>query len=461
MEVTDYLVIAMFATFIGMLLMGYPVAFCLAGTSVIFTAVGYFSDLYLDTITGVDFNYFGLAVTRLYNLMENWVLVSLPMFIYMGLMLDRSGIAEKLMISAQELFGKVRGGLAITVTMIGVLLAASTGIIGASVVLLGLLSIPAMLGQGYSKTLALGTVAGAGTLGILIPPSIMLVVMADQLGLSVGDLFLGAVFPGLILAFLYVAYLLIFCYVRPKAAPLSPDRRSITWKVVFDVFKNVIPPALLVLVVLGAIFMGIATVTEASGVGALMATFLAIGYKKLNFKVLKEVLYSTFNTTAYIFGILIGATCFALVLRGLGGDEFIERTLTGLPFGPYGIIAFILFCVFLLGFFLDWVEITLIILPLVAPVVVKLGIVIEGYGVVDNPELVWFLLLIAVTLQTSFLTPPVGFALFYLKGVAPPEVQLSDIYKGVIPFIILQLLGMLLVGIWPKLVTWLPAVAYR
>jgi len=461
MEVTDYLVIAMFVSFIGMLLMGYPVAFCLAGTSVIFTVVGYFSDLYLDTITGVDFNYFGLAVTRLYNLMENWVLVSLPMFIYMGLMLDRSGIAEKLMISAQELFGKVRGGLAITVTMIGVLLAASTGIIGASVVLLGLLSIPAMLGQNYSKTLALGTVAGAGTLGILIPPSIMLVVMADQLGLSVGDLFLGAVFPGLILAFLYVAYLLIFCYLKPNAAPLSPERRSITWKVVFDVFKNVIPPALLILSVLGTIFMGITTVTEASGVGALMATFLAIGYKKFNFKVLKEVLYSTFNTTAYIFGILIGATCFALVLRGLGGDEFIERTLTGLPFGAYGIIGFILFCVFLLGFFLDWVEITLIILPLVAPVVAKLGITIEGYGVVENPTLVWFLIMIAVTLQTSFLTPPVGFALFYLKGVAPPEVQLSDIYKGVIPFIILQLVGMLLVGIWPKLVIWLPAVAYR
>ena len=461
MEVADYLVIAMFVTFIGMLLMGYPVAFCLAGTSVIFTAVGYYSDLYLDTITGVDFNYFGLVVSRIFNLMANWVLVSLPMFIYMGLMLDRSGIAEKLMISAQELFGKVRGGLAITVTMIGVLLAASTGIIGASVVLLGLLSIPAMLGQNYSKTLALGTVAGAGTLGILIPPSIMLVVMADQLGLSVGDLFLGAVFPGLIPALLYVAYLLIFCYVRPKAAPLSPERRSITWKVVFDVFKNVIPPALLILAVLGTIFMGIATVTEASGVGALMATFLAIGYKKFNLTVLKEVLYATFNTTAYIFGILIGATCFALVLRGLGGDEFIERTLTGLPFGPYGIIAFILFCVFLLGFFLDWVEITLIILPLVAPVVVKLGINIEGYGVVENPELVWFLLLIAVTLQTSFLTPPVGFALFYLKGVAPPEVQLSDIYKGVIPCIILQLVGMLLVAVWPKLVTWLPAVAYR
>ena len=461
MVVTDYLVILMFVAFIAFLLTGYPVSFCLAGTAILFTVVGHLSDLYLGTVTGVDFNYFGIAVTRIYKTMSNWVLVSLPMFIYMGLMLDRSGIAESLMKSAQELFGRVRGGLAITVTLIGVLLAASTGIIGASVVLLGLLSVPAMLRQGYSKTLALGTVAGAGTLGILIPPSIMLVVMADQLGLSVGDLFLGAVFPGLILAALYILYLLVFCYLRPKEAPLPEDRRPISLRTVLDVFKSIIPPAALITAVLGSIFMGIATVTEASGVGALGATVLAWANKKLNWMVVKEVLYATFNTNAYIFGILIGATCFALVLRGLGGDEFIERTLTGLPFGPYGIIAFILFCVFLLGFFLDWVEITLIILPLIAPVVGKLGITVEGYGVVGEPTLVWFLLLMAVTLQTSFLTPPVGFALFYLKGVAPEGVELAHIYKGVIPFIILQLAGIFFVGFWPKLVTWLPAVAYR
>jgi tripartite ATP-independent transporter DctM subunit len=460
MEVADYLVIAMFATFIGLLLTGYPVTFCLAGTSVIFTLVGYLSDQYLDTATGVDFNYFGIVVTRIYSIMANGVLVSLPMFIYMGLMLDRSGIAERLLASSQDLFGKVRGGLAITVTLIGVLLAASTGIIGASVVLLGLLSVPAMLKQNYSKSLALGTVAGAGTLGILIPPSIMLVVMADQIGLSVGDLFLGAVFPGLILAGLYVVYLLVHCYVRPQDAPLSPERKPVSWRTVFDLLKHVIPPALLIVAVLGSIFAGIATVTEASGVGALMATLLAVSYRKFNIQVLKEVLHSTYGTTAYIFGILIGATCFALVLSCLGGDEFIERVLGGLPFGPYGIIAFILFCVFLLGFFLDWVEITLIILPLVAPVVMKLGININGYGVVDNPELVWFVLLIAVTLQTSFLTPPVGFAIFYLKGVAPPSVRLSDIYKGVIPFIILQMIGLLFVGFWPSLVTWLPAAVY-
>jgi tripartite ATP-independent transporter DctM subunit len=460
MEITDYLVISMFFTFIALLLTGYPVAFCLAGTSILFVGVGQLSDMYLGTWTGMDFNYFGIAVSRIYKYMSNWILVSLPMFIFMGLMLDRSGIAEKLMHSAQELFGKVRGGLAITVTLIGVLLAASTGIIGASVVLLGLLSIPAMLSQGYSRTFALGTVAGAGTLGILIPPSIMLVVMADQLSLPVGDLFLGAVFPGLILASLYVGYLLIYAYLNPKAAPLSPDRRPISWRIVFEVFKNVIPPALLILAVLGSIFKGIATVTEASGVGALGATVLALLNKRLNFRVIKEVLEATFKTNAYIFGILIGATCFALVLRGLGGDEFIERMLTGLPLGPYGVLGFILVCVFLLGFFLDWVEITLIVLPLIAPILSQINLPIEGYGVVDHPTLVWFLVLMAVTLQTSFLTPPVGFALFYLKGVAPPEVELGDIYRGVIPFIVLQLVGMAIVCFWPELVTWLPAQVY-
>lgn len=460
MELSDYLVIAMFVTFIGTLMTGYPVALCLAGTSILFTGVGYFSDMYLDTITGVDFNYFGLVITRIYKTMANWVLVSLPMFIFMGLMLDRSGIAEKLMLSTQELFGKVRGGLAITVTLIGVLLAASTGIVGASVVLLGLLSVPAMLNQGYSKPLALGTVAGAGTLGILIPPSIMLVVMADQLSVSVGDLFMGAVFPGLLLAGLYLTYILIFSYLNPSAAPLAEDRQPLSWIVVWRVVANIIPTAALIIAVLGSIFMGIATVTEASSVGALGATLLALINRKLNFKVLKEVVHATFNTNAYIFGIMVGATCFALVLRGLGGDEFIERGLISLPFGPLGVILFILGCVFMLGFFLDWVEITLIILPLVAPVVSGLGIQIEGFGVVDNPELIWFIMLVAVTLQTSFLTPPVGFALFYLKGVAPPEVTLGDIYKGVIPFIILQLVALGALIVWPKLVTWLPAVAY-
>jgi len=460
MEFNDYLVIAMFLSFISLLFTGFPVAWVLGGVSVWFTFVGYFSDVYFDTWTGLNYLTLGMSVNRIFKFMDNWVLVALPMFIFMGLMLDRSGIAEKLMKSMQNLFGQVKGGLAVTVTSIGIILAASTGIIGASVVLLGLLSLPAMMKQGYSKTLALGTIAGSGTLGILIPPSIMLVIMADQLGLSVGDLFMGAVFPGVILGLLYIGYILIFCLIKPDSAPLDPDRKPLNVKIIWDIFKSILPPALLIIAVLGSIFAGITTPTEASGVGALGATILAWANKKLNLKVIVEVMKSCFNTTAYIFAIFLGATCFALVLRSLGGDELIERSLTGLPFGPYGIMLVILGAVFLLGFFLDWIEITLIVLPLIAPVVSSLGFEIDGHGVVDNPELVWFVMLIAVSLQTSFLTPPVGFALFYLKGVCPPEIKLTDIYKGVVPFIILQLIGLAIIIIWPQLVIWLPAFAY-
>ncbi len=461
MLINDYLVIAMFLTFILLLFTGYPIPFVLAGVAALFTLVGYLADLYLDAFTGLDFMYVGMVVNRIYKLMDNWVLVAVPMFIFMGLMLDRSGVAEKMMSRMQALFGPVRGGLAVAVTVIGIVLAASTGIIGASVVLLGLLSIPAMLNQGYAKSLATGTVCGAGTLGILIPPSIMLVIMADQLGLSVGDLFMGAVIPGVILGSLYLIYIIGFCAINPKAAPLDPNRPPLRLKMVWDVFLTILPTAALIFAVLGSIFMGVTTPTEASGVGALGATILAAVNKRFNWKVLKEVTFATFNTNGYIFGIFIGATCFALVLRGLGGDELIERALTGLPLGPYGVMAVILGAVFLLGFFLDWIEITLIVLPLLAPVVKSLGVEIDGYGVIDNPSLIWFCILVAVSLQTSFLTPPVGFAIFYLKGVAPKEVVLLDIYKGVVPFIILQLIGLLIVAIFPQLVIWLPAVAYR
>ena len=460
MEMNEILVIAMFVTFIALLFTGFPVAWVLAGVGVLFAGVGYFSDIYLDTVTGLDFSTLGLVVGRIFGIMDNWVLVALPMFIFMGLMLDKSGVAERMMHSMQALFGRVRGGLAISVTLIGIILAASTGIIGASVVLLGVMSLPVMMRQNYSKTLALGTVAGAGCLGILIPPSIMLVIMGDQMGLSVGDLFMGAVFPGMILGLLYIAYILGFSLLKPSQAPLAPDAAPVEFKVVWGVFKTILPPAGLILAVLGSIFAGIATVTEASGIGAVGAVVLAMSYKRCNWQVFKEVTVNTFNTSAYIFAIFVGATVFALVLRELGGDELIESTLTGLPFGPYGIIIFILVIVFLLGFFLDWIEISLIILPLLAPVISSLGLEIDGHGVVDNPELVWFALLVAVTLQTSFLTPPVGFALFYLKGVCPPGISLMDIYKGVIPFIALQLIGLVLVATFPDLVTWLPSIAY-
>ncbi len=460
MEINEILVIAMFLTFIAFLFTGIPVGYVLAGVGVIFGFIGYFSDIYFGTITGLDLNTLGLVVSRLYSLMENWVLVALPMFIFMGLMLDKSGVAERLMLSMQDLFGKVRGGLALTVTLIGIILAASTGIIGASVVLLGLLSLPAMLNQGYDKALATGTVCSAGTLGILLPPSIMLVIMADQLALSVGDLFMGAVFPGLILGALYLLYILIVSYAKPDKAPLPENYRQLEVQIIISVLKNILPPLLLILAVLGSIFAGICTPTEASGVGALGATLLAAYYKKLNFSVFKQVSLDAYRTTAYIFMIFIGATMFALVLRELGGDELIERGLTSLPFGPYGVLISVLIIVFLLGFLLDWIEITLIALPLLAPVIVGMDFDINGYGVIDEPKLVWFVMLVAITLQTSFLTPPVGFALFYLKGVCPPGVSLTDIYRGVIPFIILQLIGLTIVILLPTLVTWLPATIY-
>ncbi len=461
METGDYFVIAMFLTFIGFLFTGFPVAWVLGGVAVLFTFIATISDTFFGTMTGLDYLTLGMSVNRIFKYMDNWVLVALPMFIFMGLMLDKSGIAEKMMTSMQELFGKLRGGLAVTVTFIGIVLAASTGIIGASVVLLGLLSLPAMLNQGYSKTLALGTIASAGTLGILIPPSIMLVIMADQLGISVGDLFMGAVVPGMILGGLYITYILVFSFFKPSAAPIHSDRRPIEWRMIIDVFKTILPPVILIIAVLGSIFAGITTPTEASGVGALGATILALYNKKLSVSVMVDVMKNCFNTTAYIFAIFLGATTFALVLRCLGGDEFIERMLTGIPFGAYGILIIILGCVFFLGFFLDWIEITLIILPLVTPVISTLGFNINGFNTVSDPEILWFVVLVAVTLQTSFLTPPVGFALFYLKGVCPPEVELFDIYKGVVPFIILQLLGLFIIITWPELVTWLPAVVYK
>lgn len=460
LEPENYLVIAMFASFILLLFTGFPVAWVLAGVGILFTGIAFWTDSMDWTLTGLDYNTLGLLIGRIFGIMDNWVLVALPMFIFMGLMLDKSGVAERMMHSMQKLFGSVKGGLAITVTLIGIILAASTGIIGASVVLLGVMSMPVMLKQNYHKPLALGTVAASGCLGILIPPSIMLVIMGDQLGVSVGDLFMGAVFPGMILGFLYLAYIYIYGLIKPENAPLAADHRPIELGDVLRVMLDIVPPALLILAVLGSIFMGIATVTEASGIGALGACILALAYKRFNWQVLKEVVLNTMNTSAYIFAIFVGATVFALVLRECGGDELIESSLIGLGLGPYALIGVVLLVIFLLGFFLDWIEISLIMLPLLGPVIGGLDLGVDGYGVVDNPNLVWFALLVAVTLQTSFLTPPVGFALFYLKGVCPPEIKLTDIYRGVVPFIVLQLIGLGLVFAFPQLVTWLPSVAY-
>ncbi|MEM1078227.1 MAG: TRAP transporter large permease subunit [Pseudomonadota bacterium] len=463
----EKLVVAMFMTFIALLFTGYPVAWTLAGVGVAYCGLAFLfdNDLMLwtgleGTLTGLDYLTLGATVNRVYATMSNAVLVALPMFIFMGLMLDESGVAERLMTSMQRLFGKTRGGLAITVTMIGIILAASTGIIGASVVLLGVLSLPSMMEQKYSPKLAAGVVSASGTLGILIPPSIMLVIMADQMALSVGDLFMAAVFPGVIIGGLYLIYIFVISYLKPDVAPVPEGAVSPDWAAVKDVLIAVLPTLGLILAVLGSIFAGITTPTEASGVGALGATLLALGYRKLTLQKIVNVLVSTFNTTAYIFAIFLGATVFSYVLRELGGDELIEHMIASTGLGPNGTVLFILFIVFLLGFVLDWIEITLIVLPLMRPIVNGLGIDIPGFDVIDEPALVWFVILVAVTLQTSFLTPPVGFALFYLKGVCPPEIKLLDIYKGIIPFVLLQLTGLALVFLLPALATWLPSVAY-
>ena len=445
MSPSEWLAVMMFIGFIAAVFTGYPIAWLLGGLAVLFTAIAIIFEVDLQMPNGVDWGYTSLTVDRIWNVMENWVMVALPMFIFMGLLLDRSGIANRLMISVAKLLGPVNGGLAITVTIIGLLLAATTGIIGASVVLLGLLGLPVMLRQDYDPRFAAGTVCAVGTLGILIPPSIMLVLMADRMAMSVGDLFLGAVFPGMLLGGLYITYILAYGLLRPDHAPAAPGE-PVTAGIILELALAIVPAAFLILAVLGSIFFGLATPTEAAGVGAAGALLLAWVNGALNLAVLKDVLHETTRTTAFIFAVLLGATAYSLVLRGLGGDELIERLLLGLPFGPQGIILCILLATFMLGFFLDWIELTLIILPLV---VIALGF-----------DPIWFTILFAVCLQTSFLTPPVGFAIFYLKGVAPAGVDIATIYRGVWPFILLQLLGLAIIFNWQSIVTWLPAQAY-
>ncbi len=450
MEIYEFLVTALFLGFIALIFTGYPIAWVMGGLSLWFAVFGIFlHGMDVDTFLLKNWGSFTIVVDRIWAVMSNWVLVALPNFVFMGLMLDRSGVAENLMTNFVKVFGRLRGGLAITVVLIGLLLAASTGIVGASVVLLATLSFPIMMERGYSKELATGVVAGAGTLGILIPPSIMLVIMADQLSLSVGDLFMGAMIPGVMMGMMYIVYVIVIAQLKPHLAPAPPKGPPLTGRDIVASVMAVVPPAVLILAVLGSIFFGVATPTEASALGALGATLLAAVNRKLTWDVLRKVSRETMLTTAFIFGLFIGATAFALVLRALGGDEFVGHLLTGLPFGKEGLVLFILFIAFLAGFFLDWLEITLIILPLVAPVVKAAGF-----------DLNWFVVLFAVCLQTSFLTPPVGFSLFYVKGVAPPEITTQHIYRGIIPFVIIQVAAVLLTFQFPQLVTWLPDQMY-
>ncbi|WP_144185984.1 TRAP transporter large permease [Elioraea rosea] len=451
LETYELLVIILLASFILLIFTGYPIAWVLAGVSFWFVVIAIYGSEYadLDTYLLTSWARFSVIVDRIWSQMQNSVLVALPMFVFMGLMLDRSGVADRLMQSFTRLFGSLQGGLAIAVCCIGILLAASTGIVGASVVLLATLSMPLMLAYSYSKRLAAGVIAASGTLGILIPPSIMLVIMADQLAMSVGDLFMGAMIPGLLLGVLYMLYVIVVTHLFPGMGPPPADAPPMTARIVLDALLSMAAPAALILAVLGTIFFGIATATEASGVGAFGAMLLAAWNRRLDWRCIKDVSYETAATTAFIMAIFLGASAFALVMRNLGGDEFIAHMLRSLPFGPEGIIIVILGIAFVAGFFLDWLEISLIFLPLVAPVVKALGF-----------DPVWFVVVFAVMLQTSFLTPPVGFSLFYLKGVVPKEVSTRDIYLGILPFVAIQLLCVFLVFEFPELALWLPREVY-
>jgi tripartite ATP-independent transporter DctM subunit len=470
MDLNQWMVLAMFLVFVVFLFIGIPVSYALIGVSLIFAMFGeYVLDEHRKALSEViEFKRIGISYKKMFvnagrffgGIIKNPVLVALPMFIFMGLMLDQSGVAQRMMRAMQVLFGALRGGLALTVMLIGIILAASTGVIGASVVLLGVMGLPAMLEQNYGKSIATGTIAASGTLGILIPPSIMLVIMSDQLSISLGDLFMGALFPGLILGSLYIIFIVVYGLINPNAMPLPANREPVSTKVIFEVAISVVPPLALILLVLGSIFFGLATPTEASGLGAFGATVLAVLSGRLSFKVFRDVSRQTLNTAGYIVGIFIAANFFAYILRRYGGDEIIENMVLGSFENPYMIVCFILFIIFLLGFLLDWIEITLIIMPLMLPVILSLDLAVNGFCVVGEPSVVWFAILVAVTLQTSFLTPPVGFALFYLKGVCPPGVTLGHIYKGVVPFVLLQLIGLAIVFYWPELTTWLPAKAY-
>lgn len=447
------LVILMFVSFMTLLLVGLPVAWALSASGFLFAIIGHSLVEYLNADLWFTWEgTIGVLPGRIYAIAANELMVALPLFILMGIILDSSGVAQRLMSSLVRLMAGMRGSYAITVVIVGLLLAASTGIVGASVVMLGLLSLQPMLDAKYNKSLAVGTACSVGTLGILVPPSIMLVIMADRLGTpeaSVGKLFMGALIPGIMLGVMYILFIVITSWVRKDLAPPLPNREKFSAKVLMNVLFAILPPLALILAVLGSIFTGFATTTEASAVGVLGTILLALSFGKFSLAMFKQALYQTSRTTAFIFAIFVGATIFASVLRGLGGDDVIRNLITGLPFGETGIVLSILLIVFVLGFFLDWVEITLIILPLVAPVVFSLGV-----------DPVWFAILFAVCLQTSFLTPPVGFALFYIKGVAPPGITTADIYKGIIPFLMLQLTALLLVLFYQPLVTWLPNRVY-
>jgi len=443
----------MFAAAIGLLLIGFPVAFSLGGTAVIFTL------LTSDMLTWLPWEpLFRLARLNILpqrifgTIMENYTLVAVPFFVFMGVMLEKSGLAEELLETMGALFGTLRGGLAISVVVVGALLAASTGVVGASVVTMGVLALPVMLKFNYDRSLATGVVASSGTLGQIIPPSIVLVILGDQIGVSVGTLFLGALVPGLMLSGLFVLWVVFVAWRYPERAPaLPPEARTLHGMDLFlKVLKSLVPPLFLILIVLGTIFLGFATPTEAGAMGAIGAMLLALINRRLDYAALRDTMDQTVKLTSMVFIILVGATAFSMVFTALRGDKLVDSFLLNLPGGEWGFLFFTMLVIFLLGFFIDFIEITFIVVPFIAP------IALAWFG----PEMMaWFGVLIAMNLQASFLTPPFGFALFYLKGVAPPGVKTGHIYRGIIPFIALQLVALLLIILFPNIVNWLPRLA--
>jgi len=446
----EVLPLLMFFALGVLLFSGFPVAFVLGGVGLAFWALAAGLGL-------VSEKSFLLVISRIFGgVVEDLVLVAIPMFIFMGTMLEKSGVARDLLLTLQMLFRRVPGGLALAVVLLGVVMAASTGIIGASVVMMTLMALPVMAERKYDLSFASGTIAASGTLGILIPPSIMLVVMGNLLSVSIGTLFFAALFPGLLLAAFYLAYVVGFAALYPARAPgVHARERVALGALLIRAVKTFVPPVALIVLVLGSIFGGIATPTEASAIGAAGATVLAAIRRRLSWGVLNEVVQTTALIGAMLFGIFVGATCFSFVFTLLGGNELIVGMIEALNAGPWSILFAIMAAVFVLGFFFDWIQISLIVLPVFAPVVRLL----DFGGHLPGPEatVVWFAILVAVNLQTSFLTPPFGFALFYLKGAAPKGLRMEDVYKGIVPFVALQLLGLAAVMAWPEIALWLPA----
>ena len=453
----EYLSLWMFAAAILLLLIGYPVAFSLGGTAVLFTLIG--SDLLpmwgiaLPWEPAFPLARLNILPQRIFGtIMDNYTLVAVPFFVFMGVMLEKSGLAEELLETMGMLFGSLRGGLAISVVAVGALLAASTGVVGASVVTMGVLALPVMLKYNYSKPLATGVIASSGTLGQIIPPSIVLVILGDQIGVSVGQLFLGAFIPGLMLAGLFILWVVFVAFTRPEEAPaMPPEARILSGSRLFlKVLKSLIPPLFLILLVLGTIFFGFATPTEAGAMGAIGAMLLAAINRRLTLANLLDTMDQAVRLTSMVFIILVGATAFSMVFAALRGPQLVDSFLLNLPGGRWGFIFFTMLVIFLLGFFIDFIEITFIVVPFIAP------IAREYFGA---DMMTWFGVLVAMNLQASFLTPPFGFALFYLKGVSPPEIKTRHIYQGIIPFIVIQLLALLLIVLFPSIVTWLPSLA--